>query len=320
MNRTARNLLLGAGAAVAGAAAISHSLTGFLMRVALDRDVPVIGHLSKSREYLCGIPNAAAFFQMLEEQGKTLRDSSCEVVEIYSHDGEKLVGHWSCCKGAERVIIAMHGWRSCWWRDFGMIAEFWQESKCSVLYVEQRGQNESGGRYMGFGLTERFDCPEWVKWVNERCGEDTPVYLTGVSMGATTVLMAAGLDLPGNVKGIIADCGFTSPDEIWRHVAKHNLHLPYGIRRAAANEICKRKIQMAADSYSTVEALKDNRIPVLLIHGTDDHFVPVEMTYQNYTACTGPKRLFVVPGADHGMSYLVDREGYQAVLRDFWST
>lgn len=319
MKRTARNLLLASGTVAVGVAAVSHMLTEFLMRVALDREVPAMGNMSKSREYLCGIPNAATFFQMLEECGKVLKNSDCEVIKIHSYDGEKLVAHWSCCEDAERVIIAMHGWRSCWWRDFGMIAEFWRDSKCSVLYVEQRGQNESGGKYMGFGLTERFDCPEWVKWVNGRCGKGTPIYLTGVSMGATTVLMAADLDLPDNVKGIIADCGFTCPDEIWQHVAKHNLHLPYRIRRAAANKICRQKIQMTADSYSTVEALKHTQIPVLLIHGTDDHFVPVEMTYRNYLSCAGPKHLFIVPGADHGMSYLMDREGYQAVLKEFWS-
>ena len=173
---------------------------------------------------------------------------------------------------------------------------------------------------MGFGLTERFDCPQWVEWVIQRCGTELPIYLTGVSMGATTVLMAAGLELPDSVKGIIADCGFTSPEEIWEHVAKHNLHLSYGVRRAAANGICKRKIHMSANEYSTVKALESNRIPVLLIHGAADHFVPVEMTYQNYTACAGPKRLFIVPGADHGMSYLVDGEGYRRTMMEFWNS
>ena len=37
------------------------------------------------------------------------------------------------------------------------------------------------------------------------------IFLCGISMGCATTLMAAGLDLPDNVKGIIADCGFTSP-------------------------------------------------------------------------------------------------------------
>ena len=321
MKKLVSNLFIGAGtAAAAGAAvgAVSHSITKYMMRVALDREMPKIRNMERAREYLCGIPNAAAFFRALEDAGKYLERSDCEVIEINSHDGEKLVGHWHFCENARRVIIAMHGWRSCWSRDFGMIARFWQRNECSVLYAEQRGQNNSGGDYIGFGLTERFDCPEWVTWVNVRCGKKLPVYLAGVSMGATTVLMSAGLDLPDNVCGIIADCGFTSPEEIWRHVARHNLHLSYGLRSAAANGICKKKLNMAANAYSTLEAMKACRIPVLFVHGTDDHFVPVEMTYENYKACAAPKRLFVVPGADHGMSYLVDREGYQKAMLDFW--
>ena len=67
-----------------------------------------------------------------------------------------------------------------------------------------------------------------------------------------------------------------------------------------------------------MEALRNSKIPVLLIHGTDDHFVPVEMTYRNYCACASPKRLLIVPGADHGMSYLVDSEGYQSIVKRFW--
>ena len=57
---------------------------------------------------------------------------------------------------------------------------------------------------------------------------------------------------------------------------------------------------------------------MLLIHGTGDHFVPVEMTYENYLACGGPRRLLIVPGADHGMSYFTDPERYTAAVLAFW--
>ena len=140
-------------------------------------------------------------------------------------------------------------------------------------------------------------------------------------MGAATILMASGLDLPDNVAGIVADCGFTSPHAIWKHVVRDNFHLSYdGIRSAAANDLCRRKIQTAADSYSTTEALRNTDIPVLFIHGSDDHFVPVEMTYENYKACAAPKRLLVVPGAEHAMSYLTDRQAYEKALTEFWES
>lgn len=137
-------------------------------------------------------------------------------------------------------------------------------------------------------------------------------------MGATTVLMAAGLDLPENVKGIMADCGFTSARDIWQHVAEKNLHMHYRIHGPIANRLCKARIQMRPDACSTVEALAQCRVPVLFAHGAQDRFVPVEMTYENYRACAAPKRLLIVPSADHGMSHFLEKERYETAMEEFW--
>ena len=171
---------------------------------------------------------------------------------------------------------------------------------------------------MGFGVIERYDCLDWAQWVIDNKSKTLPVYLCGVSMGATTVLMAGGLKLPESVHGIIADCAFTSPDEIWNHVVNDNLHINYNIHKGLASAIYERKNQYAESSHSTIDALRQCKIPVLFIHGTDDHFVPIEMTYRNYLACASPKRLLIVPGADHGMSCVIDREGYEAAVKNFW--
>lgn len=82
--------------------------------------------------------------------------------------------------------------------------------------------------------------------------------------------------------------------------------------------IYERKTQADAADESTVDALRNCFVPVMLIHGADDHFVPLKMTYENYNACASPKKLFIVPGADHGMSYFVDKEGYEMMVKDFW--
>ena len=290
--------------------------TQYLVKVALDRKVP--RGLKKAGERISGSCADGAFLSSLKEAAQRLAVQEHETVELVSHDGTILAGHWFPQENAERVIIAMHGWRSSWSSDFGMIAEFWESNACSVLYAEQRGQNNSGGDCMGFGLTERYDCLDWIRWVIDRCGNEIPIYLGGVSMGATTVLMAAGLDLPENVHGIVGDCGFTSPHAIWKHIANNNLHIGFGVRGAMADALCKKRIPGEAMDYSTAEALRTCTVPVMLFHGAEDHFVPVEMTYENYKACAAPKRLFIVPGADHGMSYYVDKEGYESAVKDFW--
>lgn len=323
MKKSTRNILIGSGIAALGVAVggvISHAITKRLVVVAIERDgvkdIPVSG---KAKNQLRGFEDTDEFIDELKKSAERLENRETQTVEITGQDGTRLVGHYYPCENAKRIIVAMHGWRSSWSKDFGMIADFWHDNHCSILFAEQRGQGNSGGEYMGFGLTERYDCLDWVNWVNETIGSELPIYLGGVSMGASTVLMAAGLDLPDNVKGIVADCGFTSPHAIWKHVAEDNLHLSYGIRGDIANELCKKKINIGSKEYSAADALRENNIPVLFIHGTDDHFVPVEMTYENYKACTAPKRLFIVPGADHGMSYFVNKAGYEKAIKDFWN-
>ena len=170
---------------------------------------------------------------------------------------------------------------------------------------------------MSFGLVERFDCYDWINWVNATESDKLPIFLAGISMGATTVLMAGGFKLPENVKGIIADCGFTSPVAIWKHVVEKNLRLNYKLRKATINKLCKKKLKLNVEEYSAIDAMKNCEIPVLFIHGANDKFVPVEMTYENYYACQARKKLFIVPGADHGMSYYVDKEGYEREFKVF---
>lgn len=317
MKKSTRNVLIGSGIAAVSAATVSHVVTKYLVRIAIDRDLPkgmnkAVGmEMSKDQKNL-------DFINLRKEASQKLENAAGREVKITSHDGIPLIGHWYPCEKAKRVIIAMHGWRSSWSRDFGIIADFWKESGCSVLYAEQRAQGGSGGDYMGFGMLERYDCLDWINWVNEHVEGIPSIYLGGASMGATTVLMAADLNLPDNVCGIVADCGFTSPYAIWKHVLQNNLHMPYDLYGAAVNDLCKRKIHVGANEYSAVNAMEKCTVPVLFIHGTDDHFVPVEMTYENYKACTAPKHLFVVPGADHGMSYYTDKAGYEKCLKDFW--
>ncbi len=312
-------ILLGASAVLAGAvtaAVTSYALTKNLVKIALDREEPKLYKKAKNR--ISGNENTKEILEQIEVLSKQFVMQPLETVEIVARDGEKLTGHFYKNQNAKRIIIAMHGWRSSWAKDFCAIYEFWHNNDCSVLYVEQRGQGQSGGDYMGFGMIERFDCADWADYVNREISCDLPIYLAGVSMGAATVLMASALDLPYNVKGIIADCGFTSADEIWKHVVNNNMRLSYTMFSSIADDLCKKCINIGSKEYSTLEALNNTDIPVLFIHGSDDSFVPVEMTYENYKACKSEKRLLIVPGAEHGMSYVVDKPSYETTVLNFF--
>lgn len=318
MKKSTKKTLAISGVAAFGITAVTiiHRLTlKYLMRIALDRKAPKA--VDRHRDKFIGSKETAKLLKSVSATSDKLKYGDCETVFISSHDGIRLVGHWHECENAGRIIIAMHGWRSSWSQDFGAISDFWHDNKCSVLYVEQRSHGDSHGDYMGFGVLERYDCFEWIKWVNKRTDGKLPIYLAGISMGATTVLMASGFNLPENVKGIIADCGFSSPRAIWKHVVERHLHLPYGIYKSTAEDMYRQKNKVSMD-YSCSDALQNCRIPVLFIHGSDDRFVPIDMTFENYKACASQKELLIVVGAEHGMSYLVDKESYEAKIKDFW--
>lgn len=298
-------------------AGISLALTGELVAVALDRNAPKLMQRVQSR--LTGSGELGQLSRLQDMVSQNLQGAGCCKVRILARDGQQLIGHLRCCKDAKRTVLCMHGWRSEWSRDFGMIADFLFRNHCNVLFAEQRGQGSSGGSHISFGLQERYDCLDWIFYLNRNGFSELPIYLAGISMGATTVLMTTGFPLPSNVHGVIADCGYTSPGEIFHHVVKNNLRLPYGrLRQAMVCRLCRRRLQETLDGYSCQQALKQCRVPVLFIHGTEDTFVPISMTYENYLSCAGPKELFVVPGAGHGTSYLVDGPGYEKRVLEFF--
>ena len=313
MNKHALCAVTAGACSAAAVSAVDFSITKTLVDIALDHEPPKVLELLQKK--ISRSTRTNEFLREMERTEEKLLEKSNTLVTITAADGTELRGHWIPADNPKRVLVAMHGWRGRWSRDFGMIADFWASEGCSVLYAEQRGQNESSFEHMGFGLTERYDCACWAEWAADK---GLPVYLAGVSMGASTVLMSSNLPLPGCVRGIMADCAFTSPDKIWEHVVHDNLHLPYNLRSLVANRLCKRKTGYGSNEFSTVESLKASELPVLLIHGEDDNFVPVGMAYENYETCSALRRILVVPGADHGMSYYIDREAYENAMRSFW--
>ena len=317
---TRKVITVAAGATATAAAALtttSYIITKSLIGMALDRKP--LRYAGRSKRRIAGTAGMEGLIEKQKAAADALKAVGLKEISIRARDGETLVGHLYHTPNARRTLIAMHGWRSSYASDFGMIAPFWHGEACNVLYAEQRGQNNSGGKYMSFGLIERYDCLDWINFINTTDLSNLPIYLGGISMGATTVLMATGSPLPDNVCGVIDDCGFTSMHAIWKHVVRNNLHLGYGgVRSLVADRMCKKRIHMGTKDYSTLEAMKHCRVPVLFIHGSDDTFVPIQMTYDNYKACSAEKRLLVVPGAQHGLSYVIDREGYEAAVREFF--
>lgn len=241
-----------------------------------------------------------------------------EDVWMVNREGLRLHARYYEVDPKAPLELMFHGYRANAVRDFSggitrEIARGW-----NLLLVDQRAHGQSEGRYLSFGVKERYDCLDWINWANGRFGADKSIVLAGISMGAATVLMAAGLELPDNVRGVLADSGYTSPRAIIRSVMR-SMHCPaavypllrFGGRLYGGFDI---------DSASAEGAMADCRVPVLFVHGEDDRFVPCEMGRRNWAACTADKTLLTIPGAGHGLSYLIDKERYETVLTQFLNT
>lgn len=253
----------------------------------------------------------------IREAAKHVNAMPHEDVFIRSFDGLRLHGRLIPPEQSPRgAIILMHGYRSMAKNDFSLIVEFYRNLGLYVLMADQRAHSGSEGRRITFGVRESRDAVEWANYLGKRLGYDFPVISSGLSMGASTVLMGAGIGYPKNVCGIIADCGFSTPYDIVRSVAAKK-HLPLGITMALSSMAVRIFAGFGLKEASTVRAMSTNHIPVLFIHGTGDNFVPYEMTVQAYNACKAPCRLILVDGAGHGDSYLKDKNRCERELHDF---
>ncbi len=239
-----------------------------------------------------------------------------EDISITSHDGLTLYGsYYEKIPGAP-VELMFHGYRGTAERDLcGGVQRCFACGR-NALVVDQRAASRSDGRVISFGVNEHRDCIAWAEFAAERFGPQTPLILTGISMGAATVMMAAGEPLPKSVVGVLADCGYTSAREIICKCADQ-MHLPSRLAYPLVRLGARLFGGFDPDDANPVESLKRCCIPVIFFHGEADDFVPCEMSRVNYAACAAPKRLVTVPNAGHGASFLIDQEGYLAELDAF---
>lgn len=245
---------------------------------------------------------------------KFLKENATQELQMESYDGLKLHAVWVPAENPKGTILLAHGYRSSKIVDFSMAFGMYHAMGMNILLPDQRTHGKSEGRYITFGVKESRDMADWVSYHNETFGE-FPLILSGLSMGASTMLYLADKDLPDNVKGIIADCGFTSPREIIKSVFKRVVHLPAAPTLWVADLFARLFAGFGLSEKDTRKILPNSKLPVLLVHGVDDGFVPCEMTEQAYAVCKDPKELLLVEGADHGISFLVAKERYvQTVL------
>lgn len=256
------------------------------------------------------------YYSQIVAADRWLKDRGCQDVFINADDGIRLHGLWVSAPNAKGTVILFHGYRSTYLVDSSMALEFYFSAGYNLLIPDQRAHGKSEGKYITFGVKESRDALCWIGFHNRTFGE-VPVVLSGLSMGASTVLYVADQKLPDNVKGIIADCGFTSPKAILSEVYRKVIHLPPMLTMWAVDLFAKAFADFSITEKDTRITLASSHVPVLMIHGSKDDFVPCRMAHEGYCACTGKKKLLIVDGADHGVSFIKDRDGYTGAVVTF---
>lgn len=236
-------------------------------------------------------------------------------VYIKSFDGLRLYGAL-LENYSDKIVICVHGFTGSGKKDFASLAQAYYKNGYNVLLVDNRAHGQSEGKYVGFGVLDRLDLRNWVKYVINRFGSNVQIFLHGISMGAATVLMASSI-VPKNVRGIIADCGFTSVYEIFEYVLKRDYHLPKFPIIYLTNIMSKIRAGYGYKDVNTTAEIARSDIPILFIHGENDEFVPLWMTMKNYSHCKAYKELFIVRESEHAESHYIDKKGYERRILTF---
>ena len=248
---------------------------------------------------------------------KEARELPHTEVSIRSFDGLKLCGtYYEFQKGAP-IDVLFHGYHGCAEQDLSGGVYRCQRLGHNVLIVDHRGAGKSEGHVVTFGINESRDALAWVQYVVENIDPNAKILLGGISMGAATVMMASAMELPKNVVGTVADCGYTSAKEIIKKVIRE-MHLPADLLYPFVRLGARLFGRFDPDENSPIVSMPNCRVPVIFFHGDTDAFVPQSMSEENFAACAAPKHLVITPGAGHGLCFPVDVDTYVREIETFF--
>lgn len=238
-----------------------------------------------------------------------------EEVYVNSNDGLKLKGYYlKNPSSAGKVMILCHGYRSFPYFDFSASAKEYYEQGFDLLLIVQRAHLDSEGKYITFGLKERFDLLKWIEYVDSRHNGKAQIILAGVSMGASTVMFTLGLKLPQSVKGAVCDCGFDCPKAIIEYNMRSIFKFKWLSRLLAKFVSLASFIKTGyfLNAANTAKSLKNNTLPVMFAHGKADTVVPFEMFENNISVGNFEKILVTSDLAAHGLVFYYEHEKYMS--------
>ena len=264
-------------------------------------------------DFNLGAPLYEGYRDAVKPMIEGIRKVPYEDVFITSFDKLKLRARLYDQK-SDTVAILCHGYRGTAYRDFSGGATEVLGLGYNVILIDERAHGLSEGHSITFGVRETKDVLKWVEYARERFGKDIKIVLIGISMGGATVLMCAD-KIEGDVK-IIADCPFSAPSIMLKETIKSiklSVKFFYPILNLSAIIFAHTNMNHGSE-YDSVGNTKH---PILIIHGDNDQVVPHHISEDLYKKHQDKIQYELFAGANHGMSYLVDKPRYQKLIKDF---
>lgn len=312
-NKAARNSLIVGSAMLAGAFA---AFNGVLLYQVMDRRGRLIRKMGENK-----------FPMDIDENGniKEFSETRINWAEEAEHEDITLINRGLALKGyyypAEKpsdvLVFCSHGYRSSGKGEFSGLSKFYHEQGYNVFLVDHQAAGASEGKNISFGYHEKEDCMKWLEYIIGRFGSDIKIILHGISMGSATVMMMSDNEqLPDNVKLIIADCGYTDVAKQFSNTI-NEFKVPASPFIKTTNLLNKVIYNFEYTKVRPIDHVANSKVPILFIHGRDDCFIDPNMAFELYNACTAPKDLLIVDGADHAQSFDTNPKLYTEKVKEF---
>ena len=249
----------------------------------------------------------------IDEASARLGSLRFEPVSIEARDGTTLRGKYYRC-GSDKLAILVHGYNASAMSNFCVSGLALYDRGYSLLMIDERAHGESGGRKTGFGLLERYDVLTWLDWAEKNAAEKS-FFIYGISMGSAALAFSADKLDEVRVKALCFDCGFVSPREQMRLIAKKH-HIPGRIMIPFIRILAK--IFIGEDINDTVIGpLSRSKIPSVFMYGGCDRTIPMSDGREYFAASAAPKLMLIAPEAEHTMCFIAGGEEIRKPFFDF---
>lgn len=245
-----------------------------------------------------------------------LTQEKWEEFHFITQDQLQLKGHWMSGDFTD-IMILVHGHKS---NSTGILkyAPPLLKAGYGLVVYDTRSFGESQGRVCTGGFKEKEDLLQVIHRVKDRYPGAT-IGLWGESMGGATVLQCLEYGPP--VDYAVAICPYTELKQLFMH------HLnKRGLRSILLHWACfwallrfEKLCGCKADDISARKALKNNRIPLLLLHGSEDTYVPTKMSVDLHEHYPDQSTLVLVKGGSHADSFIQNPESFWQGAMDFLS-